>query len=658
MPAEKRELVLDLLSRNKMGPGTRAAASDLDKVTDSADKLDKRTVSMAKSATRSGEAVEGLGDASAHTSRLVSDLDADIAKVNQNLAFMHESFARATSQAEKLDISKGIRKAENDLRRMTKSRDFLQNLLPDPGPMAASFMTRLGTGIRAAGPALGPFMAGAVAYAMPLVGATVAAGIIGGAGGAGIIGGVVGASKDPRVKAAGTDLSNTLMGDLRARGKVFVGPILQGIGRIRADLKSAGGDMDRLFGNSSKLVQPLVVGIGSAMKSIVRGLADASGAAPPIFDSIKEGVAGLGDAVGDVFSGLKDNGVDAAVALGQAFQLVEIGVRAAGAAVNVLVESYGFLAKYGAFGKDAQREYLRLSANAKIAAGANGELGESFQGVTDEAVDTTARLQEMEDAMQDLLGANRDLYGSTVDTAEAIANTTEKIKENGRGLSLNTEKGRENRAALSSLAETLSRNYEAYVKVNGAGRGAQQVLERNRAAFIRLAEKAGYSAGQSRRLANELLGIPKKTNPTVNVSGTASGISKLQALKKQLASIKNRTVYVRVAHIEGRKLKVEDQLARGGNREFGGPVRRGHAYVVGEKRAEVFVPDRDGRIVPSIEQYARQGGHALPTMNPHQARAQRAPAEARLTMDLVGAEGYFKDFIMHLFRTTNLGNAR
>ena len=35
-------------------------------------------------------------------------------------------------------------------------------------------------------------------------------------------------------------------------------------------------------------------------------------------------------------------------------------------------------------------------------------------------------------------------------------------------------------------------------------------------------------------------------------------------------------------------------------RELGGPVTKGQAYIVGEKRPEIFVPDTNGRIIPSI----------------------------------------------------------
>ncbi len=39
------------------------------------------------------------------------------------------------------------------------------------------------------------------------------------------------------------------------------------------------------------------------------------------------------------------------------------------------------------------------------------------------------------------------------------------------------------------------------------------------------------------------------------------------------------------------------------HREFGGPVRAGHPYIVGERRPEVFVPKQDGHIEPQVPRY-------------------------------------------------------
>lgn len=50
-------------------------------------------------------------------------------------------------------------------------------------------------------------------------------------------------------------------------------------------------------------------------------------------------------------------------------------------------------------------------------------------------------------------------------------------------------------------------------------------------------------------------------------------------------------------------------------RELGGPVSKGVPYIVGEKRAEVFVPDSNGTIVPSLDQYASTSSRGLAYAN-------------------------------------------
>jgi TP901 family phage tail tape measure protein len=51
----------------------------------------------------------------------------------------------------------------------------------------------------------------------------------------------------------------------------------------------------------------------------------------------------------------------------------------------------------------------------------------------------------------------------------------------------------------------------------------------------------------------------------------------------------------------------------GGPRAFGGPVDAGRAYLVGEKRPEVFVPETNGTIIPSIGEFNQK--YNPPSMN-------------------------------------------
>lgn len=74
----------------------------------------------------------------------------------------------------------------------------------------------------------------------------------------------------------------------------------------------------------------------------------------------------------------------------------------------------------------------------------------------------------------------------------------------------------------------------------------------------------------------------------------------ISALKAVPAEVVTRLVTERQ---ERQYQAEEDQF-----RAEGGPVTKGKAYIVGEKRAEVFVPNSDGTIIPSIDQYTGGGG--------------------------------------------------
>lgn len=66
-----------------------------------------------------------------------------------------------------------------------------------------------------------------------------------------------------------------------------------------------------------------------------------------------------------------------------------------------------------------------------------------------------------------------------------------------------------------------------------------------------------------------------------------------------LRGIPDETVNVDV-NLRGIRNLEEQMAVRLGRREHGGPVKRGEAYIVGERRAELFVPEQDGTILPQV----------------------------------------------------------
>jgi predicted nucleic acid-binding Zn-ribbon protein len=636
--ATERKLILDLLARDKTGPATKGAADNLNNVGDAADAAARNTEKLGKSSRTAAEHVENL--------------DREIDGAERELRQLAVAFAEAESAADRLDLSKAIRRTEADLRKLNKSKGLLSALIPDPADVVGA-AGKLGTSIgttaaESAGTALkssqflGPALAGVAVAAAPLIGATVSAAIIGGAGIGGVVGGALLASKDPQVMAAGKQLGDNLLNGLEARASVFVTPMLEAVEQVEKAFGQSGDDISKIFANSAEFVAPLTDGITSFIGSVTHGVAKLTDAAGPVIDELAAGIASLGVVIEDVFESLSDNGVDAAMAVRTAFGVLEIGIESVGVAINVLTESYGFLAQMGAFGQDAALEYARLSANAKLAADANDDVTTSLDAVAGAGGATAGAIKKLVDAVGDLTDENRTLYGSETDVAQALADTKTAIQENGSTLDEHTQKGRDNRRALEDLAGTLAANLDAYREVNGEGPKTDAVAAANRQSFIKLATELTGSKNKAIELANKLLGIPS-VKPHVRVD-TGDSAARIQAIKDSLARLPGtKTITIRT------RAQIPAGLAQGFlMREHGGPVEKGHAYVVGEKRPEVFVPDQDGMIIPSVEQFEGMGGSGRTSGGAKSAAVQR------LVIDVTGAESRFKALIREMFNNGDI----
>jgi acid phosphatase family membrane protein YuiD len=89
------------------------------------------------------------------------------------------------------------------------------------------------------------------------------------------------------------------------------------------------------------------------------------------------------------------------------------------------------------------------------------------------------------------------------------------------------------------------------------------------------ADKLRGVATKADEVKDAINGIPNKKNVTIGVKFTTTG-------------------QVRLPN------GVEVDMGVWKAREHGGPVRKGQPYVVGEKRPELFVPDQNGKILPSV----------------------------------------------------------
>lgn len=410
------------------------------------------------------------------------------------------------------------------------------SIVGEGGKLGALFGNSFAQGLSKAAPAAVPVLAGVAIAAAPVIGATLGAAVIGGAAGVGIVGGIVLAAKDPRVASAYSALGQSLQSSLKFQAQPFIAPLLQGATLIRQRYNESASDIGRIFANTSRYVGPLLDGASRGVQRIIEAISALSAKAGPVVGALSEGIANTLNAVADGMEKLEDNGVEAAVALRQTFQLVEVAVRGIFNTINLLTESYGILARLGAFGRDAQQQMFILDANAKIAAGSVTQVGTSMQAATPPAATYAEVLDKMASNARDLVNANRELYGSNTAVAASMAEASKTISENGRTLSANTVKGRENREALVSLASTLQSNYDAYVKVNGAGAAATARGEQLRASFVKTATAATGSARKANQLADSILGIPASRKTRIQLDHEAA-MARARAVRAQIRQI-------------------------------------------------------------------------------------------------------------------------
>lgn len=518
------------------------------------------------------ESRAGLGAARADANKTASDIEGEFARVGKSVKRAGTDMEGAFSKVSKAIVRDGAKAGADAATEMGSS---------------------MSKGFSGLAPVLVPVLGGIGAAAAPIIGGAIAGAIIGGAGIGGVVGGVLLAAQNPAVSFAGAQLGETLLKDLGQRASVFIDPIMRGIEMIKSKFGEMGGDFSRIFNNSSKFLEPLVAGITTMVQKITHGLANLTDIAGPVIDVISNGFADIGGAIEGMFNDLKDNGVDAAVALDVVFKGLEVTIRILGGAINLLVESFGFLAKIGAFGQQAQIEYIRLSENAKLAADANKGVSHSFESVAGSAESAAAPVATLGDKLDSIYNTERKLFDATTGAEEAIDRLSESIKKNGKTLDVHTEKGRANRTALSHLAAALNGEYKAYEEANGAGEKASRVATKNYDSFIHAARGLGISEAAAKSYARQLGLLPSQKN--VNFyANTHDAAGRIAALQGQINKIHGKTVEVRVITSGGgQKLyasgggRQAEQLAHGGIKGAASGMIGSGTTMVGEYGPEL-----------------------------------------------------------------------
>jgi hypothetical protein len=101
--------------------------------------------------------------------------------------------------------------------------------------------------------------------------------------------------------------------------------------------------------------------------------------------------------------------------------------------------------------------------------------------------------------------------GGDIAMEQAIDDATQSLKDNGKTLDINTQKGRDNKKALLDLASATSEAGMAKIEETGSWTQANAIYERGRGQLVALAEKMGMSATAAKKFADQVIQIPDRT---------------------------------------------------------------------------------------------------------------------------------------------------
>ncbi|MEU4589992.1 hypothetical protein [Micromonospora aurantiaca (nom. illeg.)] len=586
---------------------------------------------VARMADRAGDGLDRFGKSLDATERDAQDLDRQIADVDDSLKQLAVAFARTSDAADRMDISKAMRRQQTELRKLTKARDLLPDMEKEgteaASGFAASFVARVGpllarAPVNPAGAAIGGALAAGL---VPTLSGVIAGAVVGGVGIGGVAGGLALAAKDSRVQAAGKQLADIVGADLEESGGRFVGPAIDGLEVLRDAWNDVSDDIDATLAASSRYVVPLARGVADFVREITPGIRQAAEAAGPIIREIGQGLPRLGRAISDVLEDFSENADEGASAMRWLFMVIEGGIRVVGGMINTFAGWYrallavdevavdvadhlwGWIPGMGE-GIDAGRKRIEELRGALDGSGESGEkAGDNIFGglkkVEDGAAGAASEVRSLKDILDDFANKTLDARAANREFEAAIDAATESVKENGRTLDTGTAKGRANQQQLDELVRTTQRKSAATLQMTQSQEKANAVTEQGKAAFIRAATAMGMEAGQARSLAAQLFAIPN-VNRTVSVQ-TKSAEAAIRRVQAGLGKVNSKDIRIGVYYTTKGDLKLPGGTQLKGL-SGGGPVTGPGAKGV-DSQVRLLAP---GEHVLTAAEVDAAGGHA------------------------------------------------
>lgn len=479
---------------------------------------------------------------------------------------------------------------------------------------------------------------------VPALGAALSGGIMAGLAGGGVAAGIALAVRDPRVKAAGSQLGKTLSEGLQGAAQPFIQPTLAAIGIMRSEFDASMGDIRAIFASASRYVTPLARAIAGLVSEALPGIARAMDRAQPVVAVLERALPRIGAAVSRFFDDISSNADDAAGGLEGFLMFVEKSIGFAGRFIGAITDMFSavvnfslgaakafeWLPDWHPLGKAAESAVDNLTqmkaaidggtGAAATSAPTFGALGSAYRGTAQAGMSAAESVRATTDAVRAQQGAVQGSFDAQTRMAQAMRDAAAAARENNAGIDLNSKAARRNfdqvvrnRQALSDLGSATLAARDKMVAQGGTQAEVNAIMRRGYDAFVRAADGMRVSRAKADELARAIGLIPPAKNVKINAP-TAGARAEADRLRAKLQALE-RTYSARVVttHVTryvttGRQSSQGERIPGQGTQvkyRWGGITEHAQTGLLRQARIE------PGRDVPLVSWAERATGGEL-----------------------------------------------
>lgn len=182
-------------------------------------------------------------------------------------------------------------------------------------------------------------------------------------------------------------------------------------------------------------------------------------------------------------------------------------------------------------------QFQKVISTARAGTPATDQLGESLAAVSDITTTATDRVGAFSDALDALIGISLGAWDAETKLAEAISQLGESLKENGNTFDAWTEKGRENRDALSETVQAQIEYANSIAETTGSVKSGVDALALMREQLIGQLEASGMARDAAEDLINTLGLTPENIETLITLDGADTAASKATDIQGMLEAI-------------------------------------------------------------------------------------------------------------------------